>query len=67
MKLNKTQDHLKELDGKDAGDTGKRCNQVSLTVKLQPDPYAHDIHDDKTLYFMCDDCAYNSLKISNKD
>lgn len=60
MKLHKTQHHLKELYGKEAGDICERCNQVSLTVKLQPDPYASELHGDYTLYFMCDDCAYNS-------
>lgn len=60
MKLNKTQCHLKALYDKEAEYVCEICNQVSLTVKLQTDPYASELHYDNTLYFMCDDCVYNS-------
>ena len=60
MKLNKTPWHLKDLYDKGAEYICEICNQVSLTVELRTDPYAHELHDDNTLYFMCDDCAYNS-------
>lgn len=60
MKLNKTHCHLKDLYDKETEYICEICNQVSLTVELRTDPYAHELHYDNTLYFMCDDCAYNS-------
>ena len=36
------------------------CGAVIDVPELQPDPYAHDIHNDATLHLMCAQCLHES-------
>jgi hypothetical protein len=37
------------------------CDKPLTNEHLQIDPYAHDVYDDDTLVYICDECAYDRL------
>ncbi|XWV26727.1 putative orfan [Tupanvirus soda lake] len=42
--------------------SGPRCKDCGTTTNITfgPDPYQHEIHDDKTPFWMCDSCRYEA-------